>query len=57
MKKNLQTDKDTLLFLASLAVILLGLISYYFSITNPQRPANIERQLDLLEYQVKPLAK
>ena len=31
-------DKNSLLIFASLAVILLGLISYYFSLTNPNRP-------------------
>ena len=33
----IKLDTNTLLIIASLAVILLGLISYFFSINNPAR--------------------
>jgi len=32
-----RVDNNTLLILACLAVILIGLVSYYFSINNPAR--------------------
>jgi len=37
-------DKNSLLILASLAVILLGLISFFFSISNPKRQEYIYKQ-------------
>jgi len=57
MKRHWQNDKNFLLVLASLAVILLGLVSYYFSLNNPRREILIDKQLDDLEKQYIPTLK
>ena len=46
---NLKLDKNTFLLLAGTAVILLGLVSYFFSTQNPVRQAYVDNQTVKLE--------
>ena len=48
---NLKLDKNAFLLLAATAVILLGLVSYFFSTQNPVRQAYVDNQTLKLETQ------
>lgn len=44
-------DKNSLLLLAAVSVILVGLVSYYFSTINPVRREYVDKQTVKLESQ------
>lgn len=48
---KLNLDKNSFLLLACIAVILLALVSYYFSLTNPVRQTYVDSQTVRLEQQ------
>jgi len=50
MKK---VDSNTFLVIASLAVVLLGLVSYFFSMRNPARKADLDQEIQKLSRPVK----